>query len=199
MAKATCATPPCSSKAGIPARIGSGRWCAACFDWWRNHDEDPANRPKFRQYPSACIVVEHGKQCRRPVVIKSRGWCEGHRYIAGTHGGDPTARVRSPRGSVPPFAYRAAHATTDACIIQPRWDGKRAWINHRGEKTPTARVVWTLAHGDPGELHVLHTCNGGSGENGCINIRHLYLGTDQDNANDRVKAGRSKRAGVKPR
>jgi hypothetical protein len=50
------------------------------------------------------------------------------------------------------------------------------------------RVSWELANGpisDP-SLHVLHRCHNTS----CVNPNHLYLGTCQENANDRVDANR---------
>ncbi|MER6557881.1 hypothetical protein ABT300_08960 [Streptomyces sp. NPDC001027] len=56
-----------------------------------------------------------------------------------------------------------------------------------------ARAVWSLANGDPGESHVLHSCNGGSGEHGCINIRHLRLGTHAENMRDKLEAERQAR------
>lgn len=42
---------------------------------------------------------------------------------------------------------------------------------------------------------VLHTC--GRGEDGCISLNHLYLGTDQDNADDR-KTGVTKIGKLQP-
>jgi hypothetical protein len=56
-----------------------------------------------------------------------------------------------------------------------------------------ARAVWTLAHGDPGDQHVLHRCNEGDGSHGCINVRHLYLGDNDDNTQDRLGAERQAR------
>jgi hypothetical protein len=52
-----------------------------------------------------------------------------------------------------------------------------------------SRAVWILAHGDPGDLSVLHRCH--RGEEGCVNIRHLYLGDQERNLADMVGAGRS--------
>ncbi|MER6975692.1 hypothetical protein [Streptomyces carpinensis] len=57
-----------------------------------------------------------------------------------------------------------------------------------------SRAVWILANGDPGEAHVLHTCHRGA--EGCINIRHLYLGDHDRNMLDMVEAGRSSRGEV---
>ncbi|MEV5930923.1 hypothetical protein ACPCSG_23535 [Streptomyces cellulosae] len=51
-----------------------------------------------------------------------------------------------------------------------------------------SRAVWVLAHGDPGDRYVLHTCH--RGEDGCINLLHLYLGDQAQNVVDTVSAGR---------
>lgn len=48
------------------------------------------------------------------------------------------------------------------------------------------RMAWWLKNGDPGNLHVLHTCDNPP----CCNPSHLFLGTNQDNVNDKIKKGR---------
>ncbi|WP_394118326.1 HNH endonuclease signature motif containing protein [Xanthobacter lutulentifluminis] len=48
------------------------------------------------------------------------------------------------------------------------------------------RASWMAFKGDiPNGLHVLHRCNTPS----CVNPDHLYLGTNLDNAADRIAAG----------
>jgi hypothetical protein len=85
---------------------------------------------------------------------------------------------------------RAAKATSSACLILTGYVGRpNAVINGRGMLA--SRAVWILAHGDPGDRHVLHTCH--RGQEGCINIRHLYLGDNDQNIRDMVAAGRSTR------
>jgi hypothetical protein len=55
------------------------------------------------------------------------------------------------------------------------------------------RVAWALVYGDPGEWHVLHKCDNPA----CVNPDHLFLGTNEDNIEDRVRKGRSVRTNWK--
>lgn len=57
---------------------------------------------------------------------------------------------------------------------QKRIDG-RLWI--------VSRLTYTLEHGDiPYGMHVLHTCDTPA----CWEITHLFLGTNQDNVDDKM-------------
>lgn len=50
------------------------------------------------------------------------------------------------------------------------------------------RVAWVIANGPvPDGKHVLHTCD----NRGCVNIEHLYVGTNRDNIQDKVRRGRA--------
>jgi hypothetical protein len=55
-----------------------------------------------------------------------------------------------------------------------------------GENRLAHRVAWTLKHGDPGEMCVLHKCDNPK----CVNTDHLFLGTRTDNHNDKMAKGR---------
>lgn len=50
------------------------------------------------------------------------------------------------------------------------------------------RVAYLLEHGDPGELLVCHRCD----NRPCCNPAHLFLGTQDDNTQDKMAKGRWK-------
>ena len=61
--------------------------------------------------------------------------------------------------------------------------GKTTW---QGKGIKTHRLAWLLAKGTLPKLQVLHTCDTPL----CCNPAHLYLGTDADNMQDKVKRNR---------
>jgi hypothetical protein len=64
----------------------------------------------------------------------------------------------------------------------------REGIKHEGFGAP--HVSWWLHNKHkqvPDDKHVLHTCHNPR----CVNPKHLYLGTHQDNMRDRDEAGRN--------
>ncbi|MFF1834242.1 helix-turn-helix domain-containing protein [Streptomyces sp. NPDC058231] len=69
--------------------------------------------------------------------------------------------------------------------------GRRPKADSGGMVIWAARAVWIIANGDPGDLLVLHTCH--RGDEGCINIRHLYRGDQNRNVQDMVEADRQAR------
>ncbi len=69
-------------------------------------------------------------------------------------------------------------------------------MNVDGQHWTTHRLAWILTNGPiPPSLNVLHRCEhfyllGDITSRRCINPEHLYLGTDRDNGQDRVRTGR---------
>jgi hypothetical protein len=60
-------------------------------------------------------------------------------------------------------------------------------LSFKGRMTLAHRLSYTLSVGNiPDGLLCLHRCNNPA----CCNPAHLYIGTDQDNTNDKVKAHR---------
>lgn len=60
-------------------------------------------------------------------------------------------------------------------------------ISCNGKDKYAHRVSWQIHNGNiPGDILVLHTCDNPP----CVNPDHLWLGTDADNTNDKVKKNR---------
>lgn len=78
---------------------------------------------------------------------------------------------------------------TDGCW---KWTARRdrkgyGCIKHNGNSTLAHRVSWELHNGPiPAGLHVLHKCDNPE----CTNPEHLFLGTNQENVDDKMRKGR---------
>ncbi len=109
------------------------------------------------------------KNCRNPVRVKSRGWCNSH-YLRWLRHGDPTAGNTAP-GAGCSFVQKALHAETDDCVTWPLGTNGHGYglLVYNGERIAAHRLVCILAHGDPPspELFALHSC--GNGHLGCVN------------------------------
>lgn len=77
---------------------------------------------------------------------------------------------------------------TDTCWL---WTGSVSdfgygWFYMNGLTLNAHRAMWILTKGDPGSLCVLHTCDIPA----CVNPDHLFLGTKNDNNQDKIRKGR---------
>lgn len=95
------------------------------------------------------------------------------------------------------FWKRAKRSTERSYGGSPCWEWQEA-INYKsygqfrfnGRTIRANRVAWVLTFGAiPDGLHVLHHCDNPL----CINPKHLFLGTNQQNVDDRVAKGRNGR------
>lgn len=135
-----------------------------------------------------CALAEIDGPCRE---VHGRGpWCRKHHERNRRHG-DPLALRKRGKGALLAELRAAGEPTTDECIILTNRSGTRPLAALDGVTMLASRAVWILANGDPGDAHVLHTCH--RGEEGCINLRHLKLGDNDQNIRDMVEAGRSTR------
>lgn len=170
------------------ARPMSG-YCEPCTAWSRQNDgAAPNGRVRGGSDGKTCIVVEDGAVCG--AFRKAHNMCAMH-YARWQDHGDPLVTVQRAAGELMREVHAAASATTDECIFMYDGAGQRPQVELNGVGMNASRAVWIVANDDPGELHVLHTCH--RGMEGCINIRHLYLGTHERNVQDTVDAERTAR------
>lgn len=185
----------CQTSGCVREALGRGSVCKVCRQWSdRNGGIDPAGRLIPRQRRT-CDVVEGGERCGRP--HRRHGMCSMHEQRDRAHG-SPVVTLNRPKGALQAELRRAAWADTDECLFLGGYQG-RPVVPYGGKSVKASRAVWIIRHGEPGpDLLVRHTCNGGSGESGCINIRHLCLGTVAENSMDMVVNGRSVRGEDQP-
>lgn len=186
-----CSTPGCDRLSSGP----SAGVCKVCKQWSdRNDGRDPAGR--FEERPQrTCEVVEDGQPCGRP--HRREGMCSMHEQREKAHG-SPLVTLNRPKGKLQEDLRAAAYATTEECVYLAGYR-ERPVVPYGGKSMKASRAVWIIRYGDPGpQVQVLHRCNGGSGESGCINIRHLKPGTVAQNSKDMVDSGRSVRGEAKP-
>lgn len=137
---------------------------------------------------STCSVVfDNGVRCpRKPSRVT--GLCKDCSRWAHKYGQSPQGRKhKRGNGELHAAVRSASESTSNECVYVDH--GVRLFVRYEGKSQPAARVVWTMAHGSPGALHVLHRCH--NGDVGCININCLYLGTPAQNMRDMTDAGRS--------
>lgn len=86
------------------------------------------------------------------------------------------------------FDEKVKFGKSDECWEWLGWRldgyGRMRW---RGRVQGAHRVSWFLMYGEiPDGMLVLHHCD----NRGCVNPDHLFLGTNQDNIDDRERKGR---------
>lgn len=123
------------------------------------------------------------KPCNR---AKQAAWYEAH--YGSTH---PRKKMRAQTAAE--RFDRSYTVAESGCWL---WSGVPRGANGYGvlkvEGAPMAahRYSYTKHHGPiPGGLFVLHRCDTPL----CVNPAHLFLGTDQDNSDDKVQKGRQAR------
>lgn len=171
MSKGTCSVDGCNK----PRR--KFEWCDGHYQRWKKHGDVLADRPLRASRPTTGRCVVAG--CIRDQVAKER--CLMHYKRWRNHGSD----------SVPTLADRLWANTTKGPYCW-EWNGSRRGMGYgrisvNGKSRLTHRVSWELTNGPiPEGLDVLHHCDNPP----CIRPDHLFLGTDADNAADKMAKGR---------
>jgi hypothetical protein len=129
-----------------------------------------------------CSVVG----CEKPVF--GRGWCSAH-YAKWRKYGDPTV-VKQTQLHGLTLKERLAQYTRES-------DGCWEWIGHKdpngygrlnvdGKPLLAHRLAWQARFGDIGGAVICHKCDNPA----CVNVAHMFAGTQTDNLNDMWSKGR---------
>lgn len=128
------------------------------------------------------------KTALAPINNKRRNWLKGkpEPFVLG-HG---YIRTKTPEER---FWEKVDKSSgEDACWLWTGYcDNKKGYgrIRWRGRPHVASRVAWEIAHGIPDDdLFVLHSCDNPR----CVNPAHLFLGTNQDNIDDRERKNRNR-------
>lgn len=90
------------------------------------------------------------------------------------------------------FASYVRHNPSNGCA---EWQGSlskgygQLWILKKDgtrHRWVASRLAWALHTGETPELDVCHTCDNRK----CVNVEHLFLGTNDDNISDKIAKGR---------
>lgn len=125
--------------------------------------------------------------CTDPV--KGHGMCSRHWQRWRKHGDPLVGRSKRRNGEFRELLEAGARASTEECVLVTGWKSRPTTSDGKSQIN-ASRAVWIIANGDPGESFVLHTCH--RGLEGCINIRHLYLGDQAQNGRDTAVGRRRK-------
>jgi hypothetical protein len=137
-----------------------------------------------------CFRCNHGWLQRTPVKFpKQCPNCSSPYWMNKEHAHKTVAQGRCPYGEAATIFLKLIAIATDDCVLWPyaQRSGYGA-VSIEGEIRDTHVTAWEIAHKRevPEGLMICHTCD----IKLCINQRHLFLGTSQDNIRDMMRKER---------
>ncbi len=170
-------------------RIKLGRTCNNLLCVNPDHIFKIQNKKKLGDYqsPNLCIV----ENCERSRMHKDSKLCNFHhiRFLRGEELIATPKKIRHEGTLEERFHQKYTVDETTGCWL---WNaGKQSdsygTIQNGRQNLLAHRVSYQIHYGDiPDGLCVCHVCD----IRNCVNPEHLFLGTDQDNADDKMEKGR---------
>lgn len=120
--------------------------------------------------------------------VKAKGFCSKH-YGRFRKYKDPYFLKKLAKGSSPSERLEFMSKKDGDCIVYTGAKSRNGYGSffYKGRYISAHRAAYMEKYGPiESGLHVLHKCDNPS----CINVAHLFLGTHQDNMDDRNKKGR---------
>jgi hypothetical protein len=119
----------------------------------------------------------------------AKGFCQKH-YDNNKNHGDPLAgKYSQNKAGTKEYISENSEIDINGCWIWVRAKDKKGYGRPglKGKSIGAHRLSYLAFVGEiPNNLHVLHNCD----NPGCVNPKHLFLGTHQDNVNDMVNKNR---------
>jgi hypothetical protein len=163
-------------------------WCAMHYRRWQRH-----GNPHHQGRPRACYAFSEDavcevESCSEPVYGKNL--CRKHYGRLRRHG-NPTGG-RTSRGTAGRF-YReeVIPCTSHECLVWPFARTRHGYGKMRqdGKAVSVSRQACEEVHGPPPtpKHEAAHSC--GKGHEGCVNPKHLYWATREENLADTLEHG----------
>lgn len=170
----------CAAEGCDKTAWNSRGWCSKHYQRWRIHGDPNYIRPPK---PACCV-----DGCGR--AVHAGDLCKMHRRRELRHG-DVHHRKRVANGEYRRWLEDHKDHKGDGCLLWP-------FAVVSGNGYGPSRMMCEIVHGEPPteEHEAAHSC--GNGNIGCVHPDHLRWATHQENQQDMIVHGRSRRGRKNP-